>query len=41
MISSGAIGMPLHFGAVPTFLTERMGRVGDAVVESIVHNYGK
>ena len=36
-----AIGMPLHFGAVPTFLTERMGRVGDAVVESIVHNYGK
>ena len=41
MINAGAIGMPLHFGAVPRFLTDRMGRVGDAVIESIVHNYGK
>ncbi len=41
MISSGTIGMPLHFGKVPGFLTERMGKMGDAIVESIVYNYGK
>ena len=41
MISSGAVGMPLHFGRVPNFLTERMGKMGDAIVESIVYNYGK
>ena len=31
--------MPLHFGKVPKFLTERMGLMGDAIVESIVDNY--
>jgi hypothetical protein len=41
MINAGAIGMPLHFGRVPGFLTERMGMMGDAIVESIVDNYGK
>lgn len=41
MINSGTIGMPLHFGKVPTFLTERMGKMGDAIVESVVYNYGK
>ena len=41
MISSGTIGMPLHFGKVPSFLTQRMGQMGDAIVESIVYNYGK
>ena len=41
MINSGAMGMPLHFGKVPSFLTERMGKMGDAIVESIVYNYGK
>ena len=41
MINSGAMGMPLHFGIVPSFLTERMGKMGDAIVESIVYNYGK
>lgn len=41
MINSGSIGMPLHFGKVPRFLTERMGLMGDAIVESIVYNYGK
>lgn len=40
MISSSAMGMPLHFGKVPTFLTERMGPIGEAIVESIVDNYG-
>ena len=33
--------MPLHFGKVPGFLTERMGNMGDAIVESILINYGK
>jgi hypothetical protein len=41
MINSGSIAMPLHFGKVPSFLTERMGKMGDAVIESIVDNYGK
>ena len=41
MINAGTIGMPLHFGKVPKFLTERMGQMGDAIVESIVDNYGK
>ena len=40
MINAGTIGMPLHFGRVP-LLTERMGKMGDAIVESIVENYGK
>lgn len=41
MINAGSIGMPLHFGKVPGFLTERMGNMGDAIVESILTNYGK
>ena len=42
MINAGSIGMPLHsLGKVPTFLTERMGTMGESIVESIVDNYGK
>ena len=41
MINAGSIGMPLHFGKVPGFLTERMGNMGEAIVESILVNYGK
>ena len=41
MINAGAIGMPLHFGKVPKFLSERMGRMGDTIIESILDNYGK
>jgi len=41
MINAGSIGMPLHFGKVPNFLTERMGNMGEAIVESILVNYGK
>ena len=33
--------MPLHFGKMPRWLTERMGLMGSAIVESIVQNYGK
>lgn len=40
MISAGSVGMPLHFGKVPGFLTERMGNMGEAIIESIIENYG-
>ena len=33
--------MPLHFGKMPTWLTERMGKMGAAIVESVAQNYGK
>ena len=36
MIHAGSIGMPLHFGKVPSFLTDRMANMGEAIVESIV-----
>ena len=41
MINSGVMGMPLHFGKMPRWLTERMGLMGSAIIESIVQNYGK
>ena len=41
MINSGTIGMPLHFGKMPRWLTDRMGNMGIAIVESVVQNYGK
>ena len=33
--------MPIAFSKVPGFLTERMGNMGGAIVESILVNYGK
>ena len=41
MINAGTMGMPLHFGKVPTWLTERMGKMGSAIIESVAQNYGK
>ena len=41
MINSGMMGMPLHFGKVPRWLTERMGKMGSAIIESVAQNYGK
>ena len=41
MIQSGVIRMPLHFGKMPGWFTERMGLLGSAVMESVVQNYGK
>ncbi|MCS5650344.1 MAG: DUF763 domain-containing protein, partial [Dehalococcoidia bacterium] len=38
---SGMMGMPLHFGKVPRWLTERMGKMGSAIIESVAQNYGK
>ena len=40
MINSGMMGMPLHFGKMPTWLTERMGNMGSLIVESVIDNYG-
>ena len=33
--------MPLHFGKMPKWLTERMGKMGSAIIESVAQNYGK
>lgn len=41
MINSGTIAMPLHFGKMPKWLTERMGQMGSAIIESVAQNYGK
>jgi len=41
MINSGVIGMPLHFGRMPTWFTDRMGSLSEAVIEAVVQNYGK
>ena len=41
MVNSGMMGMPLHFGKVPRWLTERMGQMGSAIIESVAQNYGK
>jgi len=40
MINS-TIAMPLHFGRMPRWLTEHMGELTKAVIESVVQNYGK
>ena len=41
MINAGSMGLPLHFGKMPTWFTARMGLMGNAIVESVVDNYGK
>jgi hypothetical protein len=41
MINAGSMGLPLHFGKMPSWFTERMGLMGSAIVESVVDNYGK
>ena len=40
MMNAGSIGMPLHFGKMPRWLTERMGSMGILIVESMIQNYG-
>ena len=40
MINS-AISLPLHYGRIPRWLTEHMGELTKAVIESVVQNYGK
>jgi len=40
MRRSGSADLPLHNGHVPKWLAERMGKLGLAVVESIILDYG-
>jgi len=41
MKRSGSADLPLHYGYVPKWLAERMTKLGLAVVETIVMDYGK
>src|ERR1700712_5323356 len=41
MKRSGSADLPLHYGYVPLWLAERMAKLGLAVVETIVLDYGK
>lgn len=41
MKRSGYADLPLHSGRVPRWLSERMSRLGGAIVEAIVVEYGK
>ncbi|MDB5024411.1 MAG: hypothetical protein JWP78_2166 [Mucilaginibacter sp.] len=41
MKRSGSADLPLHYGYVPHWLAERMAKLGLAVVETIVMDYGK
>lgn len=38
---SGSADLPLHYGQVPKWLAERMGKLGLAITESIINEYGK
>lgn len=41
MKRSGSADLPLHYGYVPRWLAERMARLGLAITESIITEYGK
>ena len=41
MKRSGAADLPLHYGYVPQWLAERMGRLGLAITEALIVEYGK
>jgi len=40
MKRSGVADLPLHGGRVPAWLAERMTRMGTAIAESVLYNYG-
>jgi hypothetical protein len=40
MKRSGVADLPLHGGRVPGWLAERMTKLGTAITESIIHDYG-
>jgi uncharacterized protein len=40
MKRSGFADLPLHGGRVPTWLSERMTKLGTAIAENIIYNYG-
>jgi len=41
MNRSGHADLPLHYGQVPPWLAQRMSRLGGAIIEAIVLDYGK
>lgn len=41
MKRSGTADLPLHYGAVPSWLAERMAKLGRAITEVILMEYGK
>jgi len=41
MPRSGYADLPLHYGRVPTWLAERMTKLGGAIVEALVMEFGK
>jgi hypothetical protein len=41
MERSGIADLPLHGGSVPKWLADRMTRLGTAIVENVVHHYGR
>lgn len=41
MPRTGHADLPLHYGQVPPWLAQRMSKLGGAIVESIVTEYGK
>jgi len=41
MKRSGSADLPLHYGSVPQWLAERMSRLGLAITESVITEYGK
>lgn len=40
MKRSGVADLPLHGGRVPPWLAERMTRLGTAITEAVIHDYG-
>ncbi|HXL56783.1 MAG TPA: DUF763 domain-containing protein, partial [Chitinophagaceae bacterium] len=41
MEHSGSADLPLHNGHVPAWLSERMTKLGLAITEAILHDFGK
>ena len=41
MNRSGAADLPLHYGYVPAWLAERMAKLGLAITEALLVDYGK
>ena len=41
MKRSGSADLPLHNGSVPKWLYERMAKLGFAITEAILEEYGK
>ena len=41
MRRAGVADLPLHYGRVPSWLATRMVTLGTAIVESVVHHYGR